>query len=351
MLQPNRNFDSQEYRYGFNGKEKDDEVKGQGVQYDYGFRIYDARLGKFLSEDPLTSSYPHYTPYQFAGNKPVIADDLDGLEERIRIFYETASEPVIDVASDNEYGLGKGTLDLFFAPNVTKIKTIIEDGDMNRYRAVFYNFEIYYSHFDINNYESRASGKFYTEKKNVHFLRPIDRSFWQTIWYGEYGTPGDSKDVAIELAASELALGTLLKSYKILFKTKLSYKFNVKHTPINNGKWSGERGNSTWYSTSDEVLEITKGEGIPYKNGQADFSKWKVSEFDIPGLQGTSSDTGKILNKMKEIYGFKTQKEAQTFLKENNLTPHHSGGETIQLVPTTLNNIPHTGGASQLRNQ
>jgi hypothetical protein len=44
-------------------------------------RIYDPRLGRFLSVDPLTLSYPFYTPYQFAGNKPIWAVDLDGAEE------------------------------------------------------------------------------------------------------------------------------------------------------------------------------------------------------------------------------------------------------------------------------
>jgi RHS repeat-associated protein len=72
------------YRYGFNGKEDDSEGMGGGSStYDYGFRIYNAQLGKFLSVDPLTASYPWYTPYQFAGNKPIIAVDLDGLEELI----------------------------------------------------------------------------------------------------------------------------------------------------------------------------------------------------------------------------------------------------------------------------
>ena len=67
--------------YGFNGHEKDDEVKGSGNNYDYGFRIYGSRLGRFLSVDPLMDAYPFYTPYQFAGNKPIWAIDLDGLEE------------------------------------------------------------------------------------------------------------------------------------------------------------------------------------------------------------------------------------------------------------------------------
>jgi RHS repeat-associated protein len=74
------------YSFTFNGKEKDKEgMGGGGSTYDYGFRIYNAQLGKFLSVDPLTKSYPWYTPYQFAGNMPISAIDLDGLEELIII--------------------------------------------------------------------------------------------------------------------------------------------------------------------------------------------------------------------------------------------------------------------------
>jgi RHS repeat-associated protein len=69
------------YRFGFNGKEKDNEVKGgDGLQQDYGMRIYDSRLGRFLSVDPRQTQFPDLTPYQFAGNTPIQAVDLDGLE-------------------------------------------------------------------------------------------------------------------------------------------------------------------------------------------------------------------------------------------------------------------------------
>ena len=82
MQMPGRKFNAGDgYRYGFNGKENDNEVKGEGNQQDYGFRIYDPRLSRFLSVDPLTKSYPHYTPYSFAGNKPIKYIDFDGLEE------------------------------------------------------------------------------------------------------------------------------------------------------------------------------------------------------------------------------------------------------------------------------
>lgn len=77
---PGRNFTSNAYMYGFNGKEKDDEVKGSGASYDYGFRIYDPRAGRFLSVDPISGNFPYYSPYHFAGNTPIQALDLDGLE-------------------------------------------------------------------------------------------------------------------------------------------------------------------------------------------------------------------------------------------------------------------------------
>lgn len=77
---------SSKYRYGFNGKENDNEVKGEGNQQDYGMRIYDNRLGRFLSVDPLIKNYPYYTSYQYAGNSPVSNVDLDGLEEVHYIF-------------------------------------------------------------------------------------------------------------------------------------------------------------------------------------------------------------------------------------------------------------------------
>lgn len=83
MQMPGRKFNAGTYRYGFNGKENDNDVKGQGNQQDYGMRIYDPRLGKFLSVDPLTKSYPMLTPYSFAENDVIRAMDLDGLEKYI----------------------------------------------------------------------------------------------------------------------------------------------------------------------------------------------------------------------------------------------------------------------------
>ena len=80
MSMPGRRFiaGTSAYRYGFNGKENDKDI-GEGIQ-DYGMRIYDGRLGRFLSVDPIANEYPELTPYQFGHNNPITLIDLDGLE-------------------------------------------------------------------------------------------------------------------------------------------------------------------------------------------------------------------------------------------------------------------------------
>jgi RHS repeat-associated protein len=94
MVMPGRKFSAnivygganapQRYRYGFNGKENmDGEYYAgtlAGTMQDYGMRIYDPRLGRFLSVDPLTKEYPELTPYQYASNSPVVLIDIDGEE-------------------------------------------------------------------------------------------------------------------------------------------------------------------------------------------------------------------------------------------------------------------------------
>ncbi len=68
------------YRFGFNGQEKDDEVKGNGNSYVFEYRIYDSRLGKFLSVDPISAEYPWNSTYAFAENRVIDGIDLEGLE-------------------------------------------------------------------------------------------------------------------------------------------------------------------------------------------------------------------------------------------------------------------------------
>ena len=81
---PGRKFSqsSSSFRYGFNGKENDNEVKGEGNQIDFGSRIYDPRVVTWLSPDPKASKHPYESPYVYVSNNPLIYADPDG-EEKI----------------------------------------------------------------------------------------------------------------------------------------------------------------------------------------------------------------------------------------------------------------------------
>ncbi|MFY0602290.1 MAG: RHS repeat-associated core domain-containing protein, partial [Cyclobacteriaceae bacterium] len=77
--------------YGFNGKERDQSM-GTSLVYDYGFRIYNPSIGKFLSVDPLTKEYPWNSSYAYAENDVIRSVDLDGLERAIRINYHSSDQ-------------------------------------------------------------------------------------------------------------------------------------------------------------------------------------------------------------------------------------------------------------------
>ena len=100
MLMPGRKFSAGSgYRYGFNGKEKSDEVYGEGNVYDYGARIQDPRLGRWLSVDPLQLKYTDLSPYQYCANSPISAKDPDG---RLIIFINGLWGSVVGIKEPKE---------------------------------------------------------------------------------------------------------------------------------------------------------------------------------------------------------------------------------------------------------
>jgi RHS repeat-associated protein len=69
------------YRYGFQGQESDDEVKGEGNSVNYKYRMHDPRVGRFFATDPLENKYPANSPYAFSENNVIHAVELEGLEK------------------------------------------------------------------------------------------------------------------------------------------------------------------------------------------------------------------------------------------------------------------------------
>jgi RHS repeat-associated protein len=68
------------FRYGFQGQEMDDEIKGDGNSVNYKYRMHDPRLGRFFAIDPLAKDYPYNSSYAFSENKVIFCVELEGLE-------------------------------------------------------------------------------------------------------------------------------------------------------------------------------------------------------------------------------------------------------------------------------
>jgi RHS repeat-associated protein len=73
---PTRHESSAGYRYGYNGKELENETDLD--VYDYGARFYNPAVPFFWSIDPKADKYTFQSPYVYAQNNPVLYMDING---------------------------------------------------------------------------------------------------------------------------------------------------------------------------------------------------------------------------------------------------------------------------------
>jgi RHS repeat-associated protein len=119
MLQRSGQSTDNSYRYGFQGQEGDDEVKGKGNSVNYKFRMHDPRLGRFFAVDPLTADYPHNSPYAFSENRVTDGIELEGLEYVEVGKTDLSLEEIID--SKNDDGTYSFSLDDLNFNNVERV--------------------------------------------------------------------------------------------------------------------------------------------------------------------------------------------------------------------------------------
>ena len=77
MTEPGRSWNSGDYRFGYTGHEKENDL-AEGV-YTTEYRLLDTRLGRWLSVDPLFTEYPDMSSYNYCGGNPMVSVDPSGL--------------------------------------------------------------------------------------------------------------------------------------------------------------------------------------------------------------------------------------------------------------------------------
>ena len=76
MTLPGRSYNAHTLRHGFTGHEKESDL-AEGI-YTTEYRLYDARVGRWLSVDPLFEKYVGMSPYNYCMLNPVMMVDPDG---------------------------------------------------------------------------------------------------------------------------------------------------------------------------------------------------------------------------------------------------------------------------------
>lgn len=137
------------------------------------------------------------------------------------------------------------------------------------------------------------------------------------------------------------------------------------HCPIENGDWTGKRGNSKWIpnevyipkkSNPEEkswrdILKDYDIDGIEYKDGEPDFSSISKGDVEIEDFSDNRDDNfDKADIELAKQRGC-SPKEVKEWRKENKYTWHECKDmKTIQKVPSIVhNNMSHSGGISEVK--
>ena len=133
-----------------------------------------------------------------------------------------------------------------------------------------------------------------------------------------------------------------------------TYKERLQQTPINNGHWDGERGESKFYSDNKEAnsyLNQAKIDGIEYKDCIPDFSE--VSKGDVK-IDSMSEDRNKNFKqadqRLAEEKGC-SPREVSAWREQNGYTWHECNDkQTCQKIPGCVNKaFGHLGGVSECK--
>ncbi len=292
MLMPNRHGNTADYRYGFQGQELDNEIKGEGNSLNYKYRMHDPRVGRFFAVDPLTAKYPHYTPYSFSGNRVIASTELEGLEEKTVIHYlelhddkaVTIKHTTVDIRKSLAGAKYANTTVILYLDGEIEFATFSEpiNGDGITPSAA-YDYTQNIPNKIQDDFDFIFNGKIYQEGNTGHWLReyvlgeelpdnPVSRSL--QITQRDLEAPDNAKDIT-DLDYLFIARNAI----KSLVKNALRKRDN----DILNLAKRRPRQTNTPKEINREIKKIKDGNGRPNLDGN--------------GVQKTIEDRGGVSKK------------------------------------------------------
>jgi RHS repeat-associated protein len=299
------------YRYGFNGKENDNDVKGvEGSQQDYGMRIYDPRIGKFLSVDPLTKQYPELTPYQFASNSPIQGIDLDGLELKITNYYHK-----MEVSS--------GKAKLTFISSETHD---VHDGGWLGWKNLFMGSGHEHQHWAMRDGKRVGLNGWLPAKSVQHLQASAD--YTARIEAGDIGTIAEEERKQIGMAVAHAVVSKGLSEFGGMFKpnmTNTPSKIINRQVAASNGGKLGGRSIIVDENLSPRLVTELKNAGYKVKtfkhgtldpdiityaernnsivltNNIKDFNKWGITTFKVSENMKRLSEVNNVVKAIENV--------------------------------------------------
>lgn len=184
---------------------------------------------------------------------------------------------------------------------------------------------------------------------------------WNNVDWNKVGVSAAEK--AIENTADGYMWGAIigsvyggLEGYEYYHKFNApysTYKKRIDRTPKNgnNGKWTGERGESDFIDSD--------GTKVTYKNGIPDFSPHAIAEVKIPDMTNSrpknyrQADTAlaKYWTKIKHDGKSWTARDIEAYRKNNNCSWNEMNNmESMQLIPTEIHSkFGHFGGVAEYK--
>jgi RHS repeat-associated protein len=223
MLVPNRHGSSDSYRYGFQGQEKDDELKGEGNSLNYTFRMHDPRIGRLLSLDPLADNFPWNSPYAFSENRVIDAVELEGGESKKYIINLHDDEPKLKCvySRDGWFIFAQTDIEVQGLPN----------GETATFRFTPWGQEVHNNQYGVHGTNN------YLGDIDEFMKNPV-----KAISEGKFSTKEEVDRDAMINAAAAVVLGKALKIRKSnVPQNKQTNKVSVKNSQQNKNSLAPEK--------------------------------------------------------------------------------------------------------------